>query len=396
MSGKGRAASGLPPLTTFLVGGAVRDALLDIPVQERDWVVLGATPQDMLARGFRPLDGEFPVFAHPVTGEEYALARRERKQGRGYKGFEVDAGPDVTLEEDLKRRDLTINAMARGEDRTLVDPFGGQEDLRLGWLRHVSPAFVEDPLRVLRVARFAARLARFGFRLTHPTHRLMREMAGSGELATLTRDRVSRETRRALDEDQPARYFEVLHRCGALAELLPELAAALGAPAAHGGDDAPPLPLRCLSEAVTATADTAVRLVALVQGLALASAPAAASATLERLGAASEEQELAAMAARYGDAPAANAASILETLEALDALRRGPRFERFLEAAAAVHRASRGGESAALSTLAAARAAAVRVDTRPLLAAGLRGPEIGKALRELRREAIRAAVGEAT
>jgi tRNA nucleotidyltransferase (CCA-adding enzyme) len=234
-------------LDLYLVGGAVRDELLGLPIHERDWVVVGATPAEMLARGFRPADVEFPVFLHPESGEEYALARTERKQGSGYRGFEVDASPDVTLREDLARRDLTINAMARGADGGIVDPFNGQADLEDGVLRHVTPAFEEDPLRMLRVARFAARLGRWGFRLAHGTHGLLKRMAASGDLAALTPERVWRETSAALAADQPWRYFEVLHRCGGLARLLPEIDAAMGGDrVGHGQpqDGGPSLVLR--------------------------------------------------------------------------------------------------------------------------------------------------------
>lgn len=218
----------------YLVGGAVRDELLGLPVVERDWVVVGAEEAAMRARGFIPADRDFPVFLHPDTGEEYALARRELKQGTGYRGFEVYAGPDVTLEQDLRRRDLTINAMARDADGIIIDPYGGREDLDAGLLRHVSDAFVEDPLRVLRIARFAARLGAQGFRVAHATHRLMCRMVEDGEMAHLTAERLWREMKRAMQTERPWRFFEVLHRCGALQVLIPPLASAMGEPAAHG------------------------------------------------------------------------------------------------------------------------------------------------------------------
>jgi len=210
----------------YRVGGSVRDELLGRPVVDRDWVVIGATPEIMIASGYKPVGRDFPVFLHRDTGEEYALARTERKHGRGYRGFEFFASPDVTLAEDLARRDLTINAMARGEDGELVDPFGGQADLRAGVLRHVSPAFVEDPLRVLRVARFAAR---FGFAVDPDTARLMRTLVETGELALLSPERVWQELARGLMEPHPARLLEVLRECAALAELMPEVDALFGA-----------------------------------------------------------------------------------------------------------------------------------------------------------------------
>ncbi len=212
---------------TYRVGGSVRDEMLGLPVADRDWVVVGATPETLLASGYRPVGKDFPVFLHPDTQEEYALARTERKHGRGYRGFEFFASPDVTLEEDLKRRDLTINAMARADDGTLVDPFGGEADLRAGVLRHVSAAFAEDPLRVLRVARFAAR---FGFVVAPETEALMRELVRSGELATLAPERVWQELARGLMEPHPARMLAVLRGCGALAQLLPEVDALFGVP----------------------------------------------------------------------------------------------------------------------------------------------------------------------
>lgn len=199
----------------FLVGGAVRDNLLKLPFEERDWVVVGATDAEMRERGFKPIDADFPVFAHPETGEEYALARREVKTGLGYKGFSVDAGPGVTLEEDLARRDLRINAMARAEDGSLIDPYDGQADLEQGLLRHVTPAFVEDPVRLLRIARFAAKLGDYGFHVAPATHALMQEMAESADLAALRSERVWRELKKSLAEPQPWRFFEVLMGCGA-------------------------------------------------------------------------------------------------------------------------------------------------------------------------------------
>ncbi|GMQ87004.1 MAG: fused tRNA nucleotidyltransferase/2',3'-cyclic phosphodiesterase/2' nucleotidase/phosphatase Cca [Gammaproteobacteria bacterium] len=207
----------------YLVGGAVRDRLLGLPVRERDWVVVGASPQEMLDRGYKQVGKDFPVFLHPETGEEYALARTERKTGPGYKGFTFDTSPDVTLEQDLERRDLTINAIAEAPDGTLIDPYHGQEDLQLGLLRHVSPAFAEDPVRILRVARFAARFSRLGFKVTHSTNALMSKMVGNGEVDYLVPERVWSELDRALATDSPQKFFTVLRGCGALAVLFPEI-----------------------------------------------------------------------------------------------------------------------------------------------------------------------------
>ena len=211
----------------YRVGGSVRDELLGRPVVDRDWVVVGATPERLLALGFRPVGRDFPVFLHPETHEEYALARTERKQGRGYRGFDFVASPKVTLAEDLLRRDLTINAMARAEDGSLIDPHGGAADLAAGILRHVSPAFADDPLRVLRVARFAAR---FDFPVADETEALMRALAAGGELTSLSPERVWQELARGLLERRPSRMLAVLRECGALAQLLPEVDVLFGVP----------------------------------------------------------------------------------------------------------------------------------------------------------------------
>ncbi|MFJ5161136.1 multifunctional CCA addition/repair protein [Pantoea sp. NPDC088449] len=218
-------------MKTFLVGGAVRDALLRLPVKDRDWVVVGATPDTMLAEGYQQVGRDFPVFLHPRSREEYALARTERKSGNGYTGFVTQFAPDVTLEQDLQRRDLTINAIAQDESGELIDPYGGQRDLAQRQLRHVSAAFNEDPLRVLRVARFAARFAHLNFRIADETLALMREMAASGELAHLTAERVWKETEKALLTHNPQVYFQVLRDCGALHVLFPEIDNLYGIPA---------------------------------------------------------------------------------------------------------------------------------------------------------------------
>ena len=215
---------------TYLVGGAVRDALLGVQATERDWVVVGSTPEDMLDEGYKQVGASFPVFLHPKNGEEYALARTEKKQGHGYHGFNVDFHPGVTLEEDLKRRDLTINAIARDEDGSLVDPYGGQRDLEQKVLRHVSDAFVEDPLRVLRVARFAARFVGFGFRVHQSTLALMQEITRSGELQHLAAERIWREVELAMKTEKPSIFVSVLRECGALEVLLPEVNRLFGVP----------------------------------------------------------------------------------------------------------------------------------------------------------------------
>src|ERR1700685_557546 len=217
-------------MQVYLVGGAVRDALLGLPVKERDWVVVGGTREELLRLKYREVGRDFPVFLHPDTHEEYALARLERKVAPGYRGFTVEFGSQVTLQEDLARRDLTINAIAQSADGTLLDPHGGKRDLEARVLRHVSSAFVEDPVRVLRVARFAARCGVLGFRIAPETEALMTHMTASGEIAALTPERVWRETARALLEPHPEVFFATLLKCGALAVLMPELAALDGVP----------------------------------------------------------------------------------------------------------------------------------------------------------------------
>jgi len=262
----------------YLVGGAVRDKLLGRAVKDRDHVVVGATPEQLEAQGFKLIGADFPVFLHPDTKEEYALARTERKSGRGYKGFTVYSGPDVTLEQDLARRDLTINAMAESPLGELIDPFGGARDLTRRVLRHVSAAFAEDPLRVLRVARFAAR---FDFSVADETLELMRALVEAGEMETLVAERVWQEWERALGEDHPARFFEVLRRCGALARLFPEIEALFGVPQPpehHPEIDTGVHTLMVLTQAARLSSDTRVRFAALLHDLghapdALAQAP---------------------------------------------------------------------------------------------------------------------------
>ncbi len=217
-------------METYLVGGAIRDELLGLAPGDRDWVVVGATPEQMLDAGFRPVGRDFPVFLHPHTGEEHALARTERKNGRGHRGFVVDADPSVTLEDDLQRRDFTINAIARAADGALVDPYGGAADIRARVLRHVGPAFAEDPLRVLRAARFMARLAPLGFQVAPETMALMRAMVAAGELETLVPERVWQELRKALAAPRPSAFLSALRGCGALAVVLPEVDALYGVP----------------------------------------------------------------------------------------------------------------------------------------------------------------------
>ncbi len=290
-------------MKAYVVGGAVRDELLGLPVADRDWVVVGATPEEMTAAGFRPVGRDFPVFLHPGTHEEYALARTERKSGRGYRGFTVHAAPEVTLQEDLARRDLTINAMARDEAGGLVDPFGGERDLRAGVLRHVSEAFAEDPVRILRTARFAAR---YGFRVAQETERLMRAMVDSGEADALVPERVWQEFSRGLAEPQPLKMLEALERCGLSARLLPELR---GTPPALSG------PL-------------AVRFARLCWGL----PEREIEALCDRLKVPNDERELALTAARVRPLLGREKpAEFLELLKRADAFRRTERFAHLLD-----------------------------------------------------------------
>lgn len=254
----------------YLVGGAVRDALLNIDVYDRDWVVVGATQEEMLAQGYQQVGKDFPVFLHPDSKEEYALARTERKQGSGYHGFEVFAEPSVTLEEDLIRRDLTINAMAQAEDGSIIDPYGGEQDLQNRVLRHVSEAFSEDPLRVLRVARFAAKLAPFDFVLAEETKTLMAQMVASGELAELTPERVWQEVVKVLNSAEPSRFFEVLDEVGVTEVLFPELNALHGVtqPEKHHPEgDVWIHTMMVLEQATQLSDDLAVRFAALVHDL---------------------------------------------------------------------------------------------------------------------------------
>ena len=298
-------------MKAYVVGGAVRDELLGLPVADRDWVVVGATPEDMVRLGYQPVGRDFPVFLHPQTHEEYALARTERKSGRGYRGFTVYAAPDVTLEDDLARRDLTINAMARDESGRLIDPHGGERDLRAGVLRHVGPAFEEDPVRILRVGRF---VARYGFRVAEETMALMRRMVEIGEADHLVAERVWREFARGLEQPHPARMLETLDACGLTARLLPELSHDRAA----------------LERAAAAGAPLAVRFAVLTWGL----AEAQVRALCERLKPPNEERDLALAAARCRPLlEARTAPELLEALKRADALRRPGRFAELLQAA---------------------------------------------------------------
>lgn len=303
-------------MKVYAVGGAVRDELLGLPVKDRDYVVVGATPEEMVRLGFKPVGRDFPVFLHPVTREEHALARTERKTAPGYKGFTVHVAPDVTLEEDLARRDLTINAIAKDDHGNVIDPFGGARDLRARVLRHVSPAFAEDPVRILRVARFAAR---FGFDIAPETMALMRAMAANGEVDALVSERVWQEFAKGLMEAAPRRMIEVLAECGALARVLPEWSTV---DATHA--------LGALDAAVVRGADLSVRYAVLFAG----GEEEVADRASARLRAPGECRDLAVLAARTRTTiergPVLDAAALVDLLQQVDAFRRPERFETLL------------------------------------------------------------------
>jgi tRNA nucleotidyltransferase (CCA-adding enzyme) len=390
-------------MQVYLVGGAVRDQLLGLSPHERDWVVVGATPEEMQRLGYRPVGRDFPVFLHPETAEEYALARLERKVAPGYRGFVTEFSPQVTLEQDLERRDLTINAMAQRADGSIIDPYGGRADLERRLLRHVSPAFAEDPVRILRVARFAARFAPLGFRVAPETAALMRAVVSAGEAAALVPERVWRELERALAEPRPGLFFETLVDCGALTVVLPELAPlwspAASAAAAAAADTLAAHAVGAPALQVAATAGHAgpVRFAALV-----ASLPAAQIESLcARLRAPNDYRELALLAARLGEhlhgggvpppVLARDPNWVLDLLDGADAFRRPERFGAWLRVLGA--RAIAGGvppaaaeEFAATLGAAAERAAAVRLAPADL--AGLQGSAIAARLRALRLEAL--------
>ncbi|HTS21440.1 MAG TPA: multifunctional CCA tRNA nucleotidyl transferase/2'3'-cyclic phosphodiesterase/2'nucleotidase/phosphatase [Casimicrobiaceae bacterium] len=378
----------------YRVGGSVRDELLGRAVADRDYVVVGATPEAMRALGFRSVGRDFPVFLHPQTHDEYALARTERKSGPGHRGFRFHASPDVTLEEDLGRRDLTINAMARAENGTLIDPFGGERDLRAGILRHVGPAFAEDPLRVLRVARFAAR---FGFAVAPETQALMRSIVAGGELVTLSSERVWQELSRALMDGTPSLFVTTLRRCGALAVVLPELDALYNERGAPGAAHREGL-LRALDSTAPAAEPLPVRYAVLAGGL--ADQPRARSLRAERLSrrlnAPSDCRELALLAARLGErierAPSLSGPEVLDLLLAGDALRRPGRFERLMRVCAALQSARRPNpetEHRALAWLAAARSVVRNVDAGKLGRTRPDGREVARRLRAERLKALR-------
>ncbi len=404
------------PVRIFRVGGSVRDELLGRPVADRDYVVVGATPETMLASGFRPVGRDFPVFLHPETHEEYALARTERKHGRGYRGFEFFASPDVSLEEDLVRRDVTINAMARAEDGTLIDPCGGSADLAAGILRHVSAAFAEDPLRVLRVARFAAR---FDFAVAPETEALMRELVASGELSTLAAERVWQEIARGLMEAHPSRMIAVLRACGALAALLPEVDALFGIaqpPAHHPEIDTGVHVCQALDWAAAHGAQLPSRYAVLVHDLGKATSRPddlprhiaheqrsvrLARGVSERLRVPQDWRDIAELTARFHGtvhrAAELRPATTLDLLSSMDALRRPERLAMVLDACAAdaCSRPGRSQDYAPGAALRAALAVVKGVDAGSIArhaAAHAQAREAGRAKDKSRDDAIAKAV----
>jgi tRNA nucleotidyltransferase (CCA-adding enzyme) len=399
-------------MQVYLVGGAVRDRLLGREVTERDWVVVGATPAELERAGYIPVGRDFPVFLHPATKEEYALARTERKVGPGYRGFTTAFSPDVTLEDDLKRRDLTINAMAEDGGR-IIDPHGGQADIAARLLRHVSPAFVEDPVRILRVARFAARYAPLGFRVADETLELMRRMVADGEVDALVPERVWTETEKALGETRPDVFIQVLRDCGALRIVYPELDALFGVPQPekwHPEVDTGVHQLLALRAAVNLGGGIAARFAVLMHDLGKGVTPAkvlpshhghegAGVALVEQLCARvrvpNQLRELAVIAAQYHThvhrAFELRSDTVLRTLESCDALRRPERFADFLLACEADARGRQGLENRDYPQRAffvQARDVAAAISLSAEERTGMSGEQIGKELRKRRIAAI--------
>ena len=403
----------------YLVGGAVRDKLLGLPVKDRDWVVVGATPAEMLSQGYTQVGRDFPVFLHPDTREEYALARTERKTGQGYKGFTVHADKSVTLEEDLKRRDLTINAIAEDASGNLVDPYHGRRDLDDRILRHVSPAFSEDPLRVLRVARFAARFHEHGFTIAEETLALMRDMSASGELWDLVSERIWTEIDKALQATSPQVFFQVLRDCGALGDILPEVENLFGVPQPkkyHPEIDTGVHTMMVLAQAARLTPDPAVRFAALMHDVGKGEVPRERWPNLQghealgadlintackRIRAPNDFRDLARLASLYHThchrSDSQHPAAILETLELTDAFRKPERFARFLLACEADARGRLGLEDRPYpqaQILQRALALCGKVDAGEFIEAGYRDADIGKQMHQRRLEILQSHLEE--
>lgn len=401
-------------LNIYLVGGAVRDKLLGRPYQERDWVVVGSTEDEMLAAGYKRVGKDFPVFLHPETKEEYALARTERKKGKGYYGFECHASKDVTLEEDLARRDLTINAIAENSNGELIDPYGGQADLKHKILRHVSSAFSEDPVRILRLARFAAKLAPLGFKVSEETTALMKNMVEAGEVDALVPERVWQEMERALTEPEPSQFFLVLRSCDALAKIWPELNVLWGVPQKieyHPEVDTGIHTMMALQQAVKLTPDSITRFAALCHDLGKGKTPSSEwpshrgheekgvpliQAFARRYRLPSEYRDLAIMVSRFHlhchRAFELTAKTFIKTLERLDAFRQPERFEKFLIACQADATGRLGLEEKPYPQAQRFREVlqvAKAVDIQALIAAGFEGGALGAKIHEARVKAIK-------
>ena len=401
-------------MRVYLVGGAVRDRLLGLEAGDRDHVVVGQTPDAMLAAGYKPVGRDFPVFLHPLTNEEYALARTERKSGRGYRGFVVDSDPSVTLEEDLGRRDFTINAIAQDEDGKLVDPFGGARDIEARVLRHVGQAFVEDPLRVLRAARFMARFAALGFTVAPDTMALMRQMSASGELDALVPERVWQELSRALGSKQPSAFIRTLHDCGALGAVLPEVEALYGVPQRaeyHPEvDTGIHVELVCDMAAQLAPGDAVVGFAALTHDLGKALTPedqlprhvmheqrglAPLRALCERMKVPTAHRQLALMACRehlnVHRLHELRDTTVHDLLARCDAFRKPDRIAQLAIVCEADKRGRAGLQDEPYpqrEKLRRLHAAALAIRGADVACEGLSGPELGEALRKARIEAI--------
>jgi tRNA nucleotidyltransferase (CCA-adding enzyme) len=400
-------------MKTYLVGGAVRDRLLGYPFHEKDWVVVGATPEIMEQQGFTPVGKDFPVFLHPITKEEYALARTERKTGRGYAGFSFYCGEDVTIEDDLVRRDLTINAIAEDESGNLVDPYGGRRDIFNKKLRHVSNAFLEDPVRILRVARFAARYHHLGFAIADETNTLMQEMVNNGEVDHLVAERVWKETQRALSENSPEIFIQTLRSCGALERIFPEINALFGVPQTaihHPEVDTGIHTLMSLQQAAKITENVCVRFATLVHDLGKGTTPEQewprhiaheersiplVKKLCDRTGAPKEYKELALMVAQWHThchrALELKPVTLLKVLQMTDAFRRPERFEQFLVCCEADARGRTGFEDRDYPQADYFRAAlkcTLTINIKDIVARGFTGKEFGDEVNRLRLNAL--------
>ncbi|WP_028868962.1 multifunctional CCA addition/repair protein [Psychromonas arctica] len=402
-------------MRVFLVGGAVRDQLLGLEVKDRDFVVINSTPEHMLTQGFNQVGKDFPVFLHPKTGEEYALARTERKQGIGYTGFSCYAGQDVSLEDDLARRDLTINAIAQSADQKLIDPYGGQQDLERKTLRHISPAFSEDPLRVLRVARFAARFAKLGFSIAEETQQLMANIAKSGELQSLSPERIWTETEKALQTDSPQTYFQVLRDCGALAALFPEVDNLYGVPAPkrwHPEIDTGIHTLMVVEQAALLSDSVAFRFACLVHDLGKALTPesewpshkghgmkglSVIKKFCKRLKIPNDCRDLALLVSEHHtnihSAFELRASTMVGIMDKCDAWRKPERFQQMLQCCVADSKGRTGFELLPYPTadyMWQAFQQALKVDIQAIIKAGFQGVEIRHKLNEQRIQKVQA------